>query len=318
MATGTAPPTSPPGPPVPARRSPRSAASAGPRHRQGQGPGPGRPSPPGMCLAQQGQASRLPCGHRLHTPVSQLSVISASPTRDPNIQLPPQPPPAPAPARLPPLTVVPTRGSPCPARSLSLSHPQSWPLRKATGGTNRDLRSGRAQQIPPSHGGATSPSHIPHPHPMPPMPSALSQGGARSVFIRGFSSHTKQWRVWAQPGEPGGKPPGAWGGPRAGWSRVGFTKPRERVQGDRDENPRRNSPGMDRSDPGPAPQGGRGLPPSSHTALECRARHGGAAGSPHPGEGSGGCPRAGGYCWMLLVSGGIPRVSPPARGGTVL
>lgn len=117
------------------------------------------------------------------------------------------------------------------------------------------------------------------------------------MFIRGFSSHTKQWRVWAQPGEPGGKPPGAWGGPRAGWSRVGFTKPRERVQGDRDENPRRNSPGMDRSDPGPAPQGGRGLPPSSHTALECRARHGGAAGSPSPRGGQRGLPQG----WGLLL-----------------
>lgn len=95
---------------------------------------------------------------------------------------------------------------------------------------------------------------------------------------------------------------------------MGFTKPKERVQGDRDENPHGNSPGMDRSDP----QGGRGLPPPSHMALECRARHGGATGSPHPGKDSGDCPRAGGYCWMLLVSGGVPRVSPPARGGTVL
>lgn len=99
---------------------------------------------------------------------------------------------------------------------------------------------------------------------------------------------------------------------------MGFTKPRERVKGDRDENPHRNSPGMDMGDPGLVSQRGRRLPPSPHASLGCRARHGGAVGSPHPGKDSGGCPRAGGYCWMLLVSGGIPQVSPPARGGTVL
>lgn len=45
---------------------------------------------------------------------------------------------------------------------------------------------------------------------------------------------------------------------------------------------------------------------------------GGAAGSPPPREGQRGLPQGWGYCWMLLVSGGIPRGSPPARGGTVL
>lgn len=95
-------------PPPPVPRAPRYLPGAHlaprPLPEPGTGtdrvPGPAVPSPPGMCLAQHGRASHLPCGHRLQTPVSRLPATPAGPPRDP--QHPDRPSTSPSPCLTPP------------------------------------------------------------------------------------------------------------------------------------------------------------------------------------------------------------------------
>lgn len=135
---------------------------------------------------QRAQASGLPA-----TPISTLQGPQP-PARPPVL-----PSSLPQPLLRHPLLAVGTTGN-IPG-SPSLSRPQSRPFRKATGGTNRDLGSGRAQQIPPAPRGGRTPSPgTPSLSTHGRSPSNVARRGwvcARSVFICGFSPRAKRWRV---------------------------------------------------------------------------------------------------------------------------
>lgn len=99
----------------------------------------------------------------------------------------------------------------------SLSHPQSWPFRKATGGTNRDLGSRRAQQISPFPRGATPPPQTPPPWSVPPVPCTESGWCQVCVYSWFLFTHEAVTGV----GTAGGtwrevEPPGVWGVPGPG------------------------------------------------------------------------------------------------------